>query len=155
MDKTKRLLDRLSEKGKTLAAAESCTGGLLGKKITDLPGSSAVFRGGVVAYCNDVKRSLLDVSCEDLDVFGAVSEPVAWQMAEGVRRLLGSSFGVGITGIAGPASDDTKKPVGLVFIGATDGMTTLIREFHFQGDRTAVREQACAAAVELLLGLVG
>lgn len=155
MDKTKRLLDRLAEKGKTLATAESCTGGLLGKKLTDLPGSSAVYLGGVVAYCNELKRSLLDVSKEDLDAFGAVSEPVAWQMAEGVRRLVGASFGVGITGIAGPDSDATKKPVGLVFIGATDGMTTLIREFHFQGSRAAVREQTCAAAIDLLLGLAG
>ena len=155
MDKTKRLLDRLIEKGQTLATAESCTGGLLGKKLTDLPGSSAVYQGGVVAYCNEVKRSVLGVSQEDLDAFGAVSEPVAWQMAEGVRRVIGASYGVGITGIAGPDSDGTKKPAGLVFIGASDGITTLIREFHFQGDRAAVREQACAAATELLLGLIG
>lgn len=155
MDKTKKLLEKLLTKGKTLATAESCTGGLLGKKITDLSGSSAAYRGGVISYCNDIKAELLGVSQEDLDAFGAVSEPVAWQMAEGVRRLAGANLGVGITGIAGPNSDDTGKPVGLVFIGATNGQTTLVREYHFLGDRASVREHACAEAIELLLGLLG
>lgn len=154
MDKTKLLLEALLRKGKTLAAAESCTGGLLSKKLTDLSGSSAVFRGGVVAYHNDVKRNVLDVDETDLDAFGAVSEPVAWQMAEGVRKLCGANLGVGITGIAGPNSDDTDKPVGLVFIGVSNGQTILVREYHFLGDRAAVREHACAEAIDLLLGLL-
>lgn len=155
MDKVKLLKEALLRKGKTLATAESCTGGLLSKKITDLPGSSAVFLGGVVAYCNDIKRKLLGVDETDLDAFGAVSEPVAWQMAEGVRKLTGASLGVGISGIAGPDSDDTVKPLGLVFIGVSNGQTILVREYHFLGDRAAVREHACAEAIELLLGLLG
>ena len=155
MDKTKLLLQKLIAKGMTLATAESCTGGLLGKKITDLSGSSAAYLGGVISYCNDVKQRILDVSEEDLDAFGAVSEPTAWQMAEGVRKLLGANLGVGITGIAGPNSDETNKPVGLVFIGVSNGQTILVREYHFLGDRSAVREHACAEAVDLLLGLVG
>ena len=155
MDKTKKLLEKLLEKGKTLATAESCTGGLLGKKITDLSGSSAAYLGGVISYCNPIKQKLLDVSEEDLDAFGEVSEPVAWEMAEGVRKLTGANLGVGITGIAGPNSDDTGKPVGLVFIGVSNGQTILVREYHFLGDRAAVREHACAEAIDLLLGLLG
>ena len=155
MDKTKKLLEKLLEKGKTLATAESCTGGLLGKKITDFSGSSAAYLGGVISYCNPIKQKLLDVSEEDLDAFGAVSEPVAWEMAEGVRKLTGANLGVGITGIAGPNSDDTGKPVGLVFIGVSNGQTILVREYHFLGDRAAVREHACAEAIDLLLGLLG
>ena len=155
MDKTKLLLEKLLAKGKTLAVAESCTGGLLSKKITDLSGSSAAYLGGVIAYHNEVKRRVLNVPEEDLDAFGAVSEPVAWEMAEGVRKLTGASLGVGITGIAGPNSDDTNKPLGLVFIGVSNGQTILVREYYFLGDRAAVREHACAEATELLLGLLG
>ncbi len=155
MDKTKLLLEKLLAKGKTLAVAESCTGGLLSKKITDLSGSSAVYLGGVIAYHNEVKRRVLNVPEEDLDAFGAVSEPVAWQMAEGVRKLTGANLGVGITGIAGPNTDDTNKPLGLVFIGVSNGQTILVREYYFLGDRAAVREHACAEATELLLGLLG
>ena len=153
MDETRRLLDTLISAGRTLATAESCTGGLLGKQITDLPGSSAAYLGGVISYSNEVKQKLLGVSAADLSAFGAVSEPVARQMAEGVRRTVGSDYGVGITGIAGPGSDGTQKPVGLVYIGVSDGATTLVQQFRFSGSREAVREQACAAAVSLLLGL--
>ena len=106
-----------------------------------------------LAYGDSGDKPLL--SEEDLDAFGAVSEPTAWQMAEGVRKLLGANLGVGITGIAGPNSDETNKPVGLVFIGVSNGQTILVREYHFLGDRAAVREHACAEAVDLLLGLVG
>lgn len=155
MDKTEALVARLIARGKTLAVAESCTGGLLGKKITDVPGSSAAFLGGVISYGNEVKLRVLGASKEDLDTFGAVSEPIAWQMAEGVRRVIRADIGVGITGIAGPGSDGTRKPVGLVFIGASNGQTTVIREYHFPGDRAEVREQACEAAIELLRGLLG
>jgi PncC family amidohydrolase len=102
--------------GLSVAVAESCTGGLLGAALTAVPGSSAYVRGGVVAYADDVKRELLGVRASVLAEHGAVSEPVAVAMAEGVRAALDASVGVSITGIAGPASDTTTKPVGLVYV---------------------------------------
>ena len=154
MDKVEELVSVLKARGLTLATAESCTGGLLGKRITDVSGASAVYPGGVVSYSNSVKHSLLGVSRGDLETFGAVSEPVARQMAEGVRRTIPADFGVGITGIAGPKSDDTQKPVGLVYIAASDGVKTLVQEHHFTGDRTAIRSQSADAAASLLLELL-
>ncbi len=149
-----RLLDALKAQGKTLATAESCTGGLLGKRLTDLPGSSAAYVGGVISYSNGVKEKLLGVSHSNLEMYGAVSEPVARQMCEGVRARLGADFGVGITGIAGPASDDTKKPVGLVYIAVTDGERTACDECHFSGTREQIRTQSAEHAMEMLLNLL-
>ncbi|MBR7009645.1 MAG: CinA family protein [Oscillospiraceae bacterium] len=148
------LVQRLKELQKTIAAAESCTGGLLGKSITDIPGSSAVFPGGVISYCNRIKHDILGVDQELLDTLGPVSEPVARQMAEGVRRVIGADLGVGITGIAGPDSDGTGRPVGLVYIAASDGTRSLVRECRFDGDRAAVRAQAAEAAAELALQFI-
>ena len=98
MDKIEELVAELKARKLTLATAESCTGGLLGKRITDISGASAVYPGGVISYSNAVKRRLLDVAQEDLDAYGAVSEPVARQMAEGVRKTIPADIGVGITG---------------------------------------------------------
>lgn len=154
IDPVRALVERLKEKKLTLATAESCTGGLLGKGITDVSGASAVYPGGVISYSNEVKASILGVSREDLAAHGAVSAPVAQQMAEGVRRVIGADLGVGITGIAGPKSDDTEKPVGLVFIAASNGKTTLCEENHFLGERAQVREQSVRAAAELLMRLI-
>lgn len=148
------LVQRLKEQGRTLATAESCTGGLLGKRITDVSGASSVYPGGVVSYSNSVKAKLLGVSEEDLRNHGAVSEPVACQMAEGVRLAIGADLGVGITGIAGPKSDDTKKPVGLVYIAASDGENTLCKECHFDGDRSSVRQQSTDEVALLVLKLL-
>ena len=155
MDRVEELVSALKARRLRLATAESCTGGLLGKRITDVSGASAVYPGGVVSYSNSVKHSLLGVEQGLLDAFGAVSEPVARQMAEGVRRTIPADLGVGITGIAGPKSDDTQKPVGLVFIAASDGARTLVREYHFSGDRAAIRDRSVSAAAELLLELLG
>ena len=154
MDKVKLLVEALKARAVTIATAESCTGGLLGKSITDISGSSAVYPGGVISYCNRIKHEILGVEQADLDSLGPVSEPVARQMAEGVRLVIGADLGVGITGIAGPNSDDTGRPVGLVYVSASDGKTTLVRECHFDGDRTAVRAQAADAAAELALRLI-
>ena len=151
MDKVKELVQTLKQRGKTLATAESCTGGLLGKRITDVSGSSAVYPGGIISYANEVKRGLLGVSQNDLDTLGAVSEPVARQMARGVRAALGADLGVGITGIAGPKSDGTGKPVGLVYIGVSDAAGTTVREYHFSGTRAQIRRQSADAAAELVL----
>ena len=148
------LVQILKDKHMTIATAESCTGGLLGKCITDISGSSAVYPGGVISYCNRVKHEVLGVEQALLDRLGPVSMAVAQQMAAGVRRTVGADVGVGITGIAGPNSDETGRPVGLVYIGASDGRTDIVREYHFDGDRNAVRTQAAKAAAELALELI-
>lgn len=156
MDKNtiERMVEVLKARAISIATAESCTGGLLGKSITDVSGSSAVYPGGVISYCNRVKHEILGVEQSLLDSLGPVSEPVARQMAEGVRRVIGADYGVSVTGIAGPNSDETGRPVGLVYIGASDGVTTLVREFRFDGDRAAVRAQAAEAAADLVLNLL-
>ena len=149
-----RLVQILKNRNMTIATAESCTGGLLGKSITDVSGSSAVYPGGVISYCNRIKHEVLGVEQALLDRLGPVSMAVAQQMAAGVRRTVGADVGVGITGIAGPNSDETGRPVGLVYIGVSDGRTDIVREYHFDGDRNAVRTQAAEAAAELVLELI-
>ena len=153
-DLTEAVYAALRTSGKTLAVAESCTGGLMAKRLTDLPGSSAVFRGGVVAYENGVKTGLLGVDEAALERDGAVSEVVASQMATGVAARLGADAGVGVTGIAGPGGGTAEKPVGTVcFAAAVDGVVEVRRE-RFSGDRSAVRERAAQAAFFLLLRLM-
>jgi nicotinamide-nucleotide amidase len=140
--------------GKTLALAESCTGGLMSKRMTDFPGASSVFRGGVVAYDNRVKTGLLGVDARALERDGAVSEVVARQMALGVADRLGADAGIGITGIAGPDGGTEEKPVGTVcFAAALDGHVEVRRE-RYSGDRSAVRERSAQAAFFLLLRLL-
>ena len=148
------LVQRLKDLQLTVATAESCTGGLLGKSITDVSGSSAVYPGGVISYCNRIKHALLGVDQELLDTLGPVSAAVAFQMARGVRKTIGVDYGVGVTGIAGPNSDETGRPVGLVYIAAADREMTLVREYRFDGDRNAVRTQAAEAAAALVMELL-
>lgn len=134
----------------TVAAAESCTGGLLTSRLTDVAGSSAYVKGSVVSYTDEVKTALLGVEGELLDALGAVSEPVARAMAEGVRRRLGTELGVGITGLAGPGGGTPEKPVGLVFIAVSGSHGVDVRRFRFSGDRRAVKGQAAEAALAML-----
>lgn len=148
------LVQGLKDRKMTVSTAESCTGGLLGKSITDVSGSSAVYPGGVISYCNRIKHDLLGVDQGLLDSLGPVSLAVAFQMARGVRRAIGADLGLSVTGIAGPNSDETGRPVGLVYIGAALGTMSLVREYHFRGDRAAVRAQAAEAAAELALELL-
>lgn len=150
-----RLIAALRDRGLTMATAESCTGGMLSARLTSVSGSSAVFRGGVVSYCNEVKHALLNVPQAMLEKFGAVSDCVAEAMARGACAAAGAALGVGITGIAGPNSDESGKPVGLVYIGVCDCDGCRAEEFHFSGDRDAVRHQACDAAIKLLLQRLG
>lgn len=150
MSYEKSLIERLIATGKTLATAESCTGGLIGKLLTDVSGSSAAYLGGIISYSNEVKHRVLGVPQELLDTFGAVSEPVARAMAEGAKKVIGADLAVSVTGIAGPKSDNTNKPVGLVYIGVTDGNTTEVREYHFCGSRAEIRMQTANAAMELV-----
>ena len=140
--------------GKRLATAESLTGGGIGQAITSVSGASAVFAGGIISYTNEVKHSVLGVPVETLNTFGAVSAPVARAMAEGARGVIGADVAVAVTGLAGPDGDEFGNPVGTVFIGYADGHTAFAREYHFDGDRAAVREQTIEAALALILEAV-
>jgi nicotinamide-nucleotide amidase len=151
-----RVPDLVRELGETLqamnwkmAVAESCTGGGLGAAVTDQAGSSAYFLGGVIAYDNRLKHSLLGVSEDELERYGAVSLEVAERMASGCRRRLGADLAVSITGIAGPGGATPGKPVGLVFIGVATAAATRAQELHFTGDRADVRRQAIVAALRV------
>jgi len=137
--------------GKTLATAESCTGGGIGSLLTAVPGASAVFKGGVISYCNEIKRDVLGVEQAVLDSCGAVSAPVAKAMAAGAKRLLQADFALSVTGLAGPGGDEFGNPVGTVFIGCAGDGGVAAQEFHFSGDRDAVRQQAIRAALEMIL----
>jgi nicotinamide-nucleotide amidase len=144
------VVNLLREYGQSLATAESCTGGLLSHRVTDVPGSSDVFIGGIVAYSNAVKQQELGVPHEVLAEYGAVSEPTARAMAEGVRTRLGSHWGIGITGIAGPTGGTPEKPVGLVYIGLSDPTGTLVTRHLLLGDRQTVKWRASQVALTLL-----
>jgi nicotinamide-nucleotide amidase len=146
--------DRLRERGWRIAVAESCTGGLVLGRLTDVPGSSAWVAGGVVAYANDVKTVALGVPAVLIEAHGAVSEPVAVAMAEGVRRRLGGDVGVSVTGIAGPGGGSAAKPVGTVVI-AVNTTATEVRTFAFTGDREMIRRHATAAALDLVRRTLG
>lgn len=141
--------DALLAGGLTIAVAESCTGGMCMSRLTDVPGSSTWMVGGVVAYSNVVKTRDLGVSASTIAADGAVSESVACAMAEGVRARFGSSVGVGITGIAGPAGGSPDKPVGMVVI-AVAAASTAVRTFQFPGDREMVRRFATSAALDMV-----
>ncbi len=151
IEASKRLGQRLRALGFTLAVAESCTGGGLADAVTDVAGSSDYFLGGVVAYANRVKEQLLGVDPAVLATQGAVSEPVAIQMAEGVRRGLGSDLGVGITGIVGPGGGSAEKPVGLVYIAVAGPRGHAVRRYLWAGDRIGNKRSSVQAALELLL----
>ena len=135
----------------TLGTAESCTGGLIAKRMTDVPGSSAVFKGGVVSYCNEIKHNVLGVPQELLDKFGAVSEPAAKAMAEGACRILNCDLAVSATGVAGPGSDEEGNPAGLVYVALAAPNGTYARELRLSGaSRTRVRTTACHHAFDLI-----
>jgi PncC family amidohydrolase len=141
----------LAQRGWTLAVAESCTGGLLGHRITGVSGSSAYFQGGVISYSNDAKEKVLGVPHETLIEHGAVSEETALAMAQGARRLLGTDIALSVTGIAGPTGGTAEKPVGLVYIAlATEGLTMCERHV-WKGGRAENKEQSAEAALALLL----
>ena len=146
-----RLAATLSDQGLTLATAESCTGGGLSRLLTEIPGASAFFIGGIIAYHNDVKMQLLNVPPETLTHHGAVSSQTAVTMAEAVRSRFKADLGVSITGIAGPSGGSAEKPVGLVYISVADTHRTNVKEYRFPGDRSQVREGAIAAALRLIL----
>ena len=137
--------------GKTLVTAESLTGGGIGAAITAIGGSSAVYKGGVISYTNEVKHSVLGVPEEVLERCGAVSAPVAEAMAAGVRRLLRADVAVSVTGLAGPGGDDYGNPVGTVYIGYDDGVQATVCHYCFAGSREDIRNQTVEAALKLIL----
>lgn len=142
--------DGLRARRATVAVAESCTGGALGKRLTDRPGSSDYVLGGVISYADEVKRTVLGVPQATLAEHGAVSEPVAAAMAEGVRRLSGSSYALSVTGVAGPDGGTPQKPVGLVCLGCAGPSETRVVREQFPGDRSSVREWSVIRALHLL-----
>ena len=143
-------LELLKERSLTVSVAESCTGGLLAQRLTDLPGASAAFKGGVVSYWSQVKHDVLNVPNDLLFQYGAVSEPVARAMAEGVRTLTGSDLALAVTGVAGPDPDDRGNPVGLVYVSIAGQGETFVRVIHAAGPRARIRHLAANHALDLL-----
>ena len=151
MHLTCNVLEKLA--GKTLCTAESCTGGGIGAAITAIPGSSEIYKGGIISYTNEVKQKLLGINPILLKNLGAVSAPIAEAMAMGARNALNADIAVSVTGLAGPGGDDRGNPVGLVFIGYVDEKRVTSRRFVFAGDREEVRKQAVIEAMKLILEL--
>lgn len=148
----------LNEKGLVLASAESCTGGLIAKRITDVSGSSAVFNCGIVSYSNDIKEKVLGVKHETLETYGAVSEQTVREMVKGVLKVSGADIAVSVSGIAGPTSDNTKKPVGLIYLAVSDGSRITVKQLNnvfTENIRENNRLSASDEAFKLILDLVG
>jgi len=140
----------LQNKKKTISVAESCTGGLIGAKFTNVSGSSNYFINGVITYSNEAKIELLKIPKEIIEKYGAVSEQVAILMAEGVKKISNTDYGLSATGIAGPTGGTEEKPVGLVYIGLAHENDSFAKKFVFGGDRQAVRERTAQAALNLV-----
>jgi PncC family amidohydrolase len=140
----------LREQGLTLALSESCTGGLVGHRVTNVPGSSDYYRGSIVAYASDVKEKLLNVRSETLANYGAVSEQTAREMARGARHLIDADLGVSVTGIAGPTGGTQEKPVGLVYVGLVAPDGEWVERSVWEGDRWQNKAQSAEAALDLL-----
>ncbi|RRA48835.1 competence/damage-inducible protein A [Acidipila sp. EB88] len=144
------VLYHLELAGATLATAESCTGGLIAQRLTSISGSSRSFLGGAVVYSNELKTLFADVPTEMIAEHGAVSRDVAVALATGIRARVGSTFGVGVTGIAGPGGGSDEKPVGLVYIAVSDGTTTEVVEKQFSGDRDRIRQYSAQQALDMV-----
>ena len=149
-----QVIAALKARGLTLATAESCTGGLTAKRLTDVPGASAVILGGVVSYTNGVKERALGVPHDMLEEYGAVSEPVARAMAEGVRRLTGADIALSVTGVAGPDKDDRGHDVGTVYIALSAQNETTVQLLHLSGGRSAIRAAAADGMLRMLLAYI-
>lgn len=148
----------LNEKGLVLATAESCTGGLIAKRITDVSGSSAVFNCGIVSYSNEIKGKVLGVSHKTLETYGAVSEQTVREMVKGALKISGADIAVSVSGIAGPNSDNTEKPVGLIFLAVSNGKTITVKQLNntfTENIRENNRQSASDEALKMILDLVG
>ena len=151
MDEETRIGPLLCQRAATLASAESCTGGLIGHLVTNVPGSSYYFLGGVMAYANAVKQDVLGVCARTLETDGAVSESTAIQMARGVCRLLGADYGLAVTGIAGPTGATPGKPVGLVYIALVGPDVECCERHVWGGERVANKERSARRALQMLI----
>ena len=141
-------------KGKTLVTAESCTGGGIGAALTSVPGSSEVFKGGIICYTNWVKENILEVTPAALRKYGAVSVPVAAEMALNARLMMEADIGLSVTGLAGPGGDEYDNPVGTVCIGYSSNVRSFTKQFRFSGDREEVRQHAIDAALTIVLEML-
>jgi nicotinamide-nucleotide amidase len=153
-----KVVDLLHKKNLVMACAESCTGGLIAKRITDVSGSSAVFNCGVVSYSNEIKEIVLGVKKETLREFGAVSEQTVREMVDGVLKMSGADIAVSVSGIAGPNSDNTSKPVGLIFIAVSDAKKTVVKRLNnnFTSDvRNSNRTSASDEALKMIIKMIG
>lgn len=153
-----KVVQILNEKGLVMATAESCTGGYIAKRITDVSGSSAVFNCGIVSYSNEIKEKVLGVKSETLSTYGAVSEQTVAEMVKGVLRISGADLAVSVSGIAGPDSDSTNKPVGMICFAASNEKETKIQTCYTdftENVRNNNREFAVNTALEMVLDLVG
>jgi len=146
-----KVSDLLKKQNLTVATAESCTGGLIAHTLTNISGSSDYFDRGIVSYSNKAKMNLLNVPENLLKKYGAVSEQVAKAMAEGVQKISNVDIGISTTGIAGPTGGTKEKPVGLVYIAISTLEDTVVKKFHFSGERLQNKESTCKAALDLLL----
>ncbi len=144
------LAKQLTRKKLTLSVCESCTGGMLSSMLTDIPGSSKYYVGGIVAYSNRIKEKIVGVKRSTLKKHGAVSAEVAREMASGVCRIFKSNIGIGITGIAGPSGGSKKKPVGLVYLGFASKKKTSVKKLLLKGSRDTIRKKACKEALRFL-----
>ena len=144
----KAIGDHLREKGWTLSIAESCTGGLICDRITNISGSSDYFMGGMVTYSNESKAKHLGVPLDFIKKYGAVSSPVAKRMAQGVRKAFGTTFGLSTTGVAGPTGGTRRSPIGRVFIGLARGKRTSVRKLDLKGNRREIKEKATEKALQ-------
>lgn len=154
MLKEKKALEILSKKGLTLAIAESCTGGELANRITNIPGSSQVFLLGIIAYSNEAKNRLLKIPKSIIQAKGAVSYETAELMAVSIAQLSGAAIGMAITGIAGPTGGSKAKPIGTVFIALAEGKKTIAQKFHFSGKRREIKRMAAGKALDMLLEFI-
>ena len=158
MTREEKVVKLLNEKGLVLATAESCTGGLIAQRITDVSGSSSIFNCGIVSYSNEIKEKVLGVQHKTLETYGAVSEQTVREMVKGVLKISGADVAVSVSGIAGPNSDNTQKPVGLIFLAVSNGNKIIVKQlnnYFTENIRENNRNNASDEALKLILDLVG
>lgn len=155
MMKTDEIIEKMIAKGLSLATAESCTGGLIGKTITDVPGASEIFGYGMVTYSNEAKQKVLGVKAETLNQFGAVSPETAEEMAIGLKQLSSADYAVSVTGIAGPGGGSAEKPVGLVYMGVASPRGVFVKKNLFHGNREEIRYQTMETALNFVAEVAG
>lgn len=148
------IVDKLTDMKYTIATAESCTGGMVAQYITSVSGASSVFECGIIAYANRIKEQELSVSSDDLSKYGAVSEQVCKQMAQGIQRKANANIGVSVTGIAGPTGGTPEKPVGTVYIGVATISSVSCKLLSLKGNRDSIREQTVEQLFELILEVI-